>query len=152
MYEALARELGLPADQKPMELLLLIELQQHRAPIKFTDPEAPVSAIKERANLMVYRYASQASGPSIGRAIHLFHRSAGLSAVLLHTLSHSAHMWTLDTQRKAGRPGLQRWLAQPARRCVSGSSIRMASQKPEFRWHPHCIHNAGGSLALCPTP
>ena len=82
MYEALARELALPADQKPMELLLLIELQQHRAPIKFTDPEAPVSAIKERANLMVYRYASQASGPSIGRAIHLFHRSAGLSAPL----------------------------------------------------------------------
>ncbi len=75
VYEALARELGLPSDQKPMELLLLIELQQHRAPIKYTDAEVHISDIKERANLMVYRYASQASGPqSNGRESHLFHR------------------------------------------------------------------------------
>ena len=85
MYEALARELGLPAAQKPMELLLLIELQQHRAPIKFTDAEAPVSDIKERANLMVYRYASQASGPqSQGRVTNLFHRSAASASTPLH--------------------------------------------------------------------
>ena len=31
VYEALARELRLPAEQKPMELLLLIELMAHRA-------------------------------------------------------------------------------------------------------------------------
>ena len=75
MYEALGRELGLPAAQKPMEVLLLIELQQHRAPIKFTEPEALVSSMKERANLMVYRYASHASGPlSNGKPAHLFHR------------------------------------------------------------------------------
>ncbi len=93
VYEALARELGLPADQKPMELLLLIELQQHQSPVKFTKPEALVSAIKERANLMVYRYASQASGPSIGRAIHLFHRSAGLFAPLFaHNISQCSHL------------------------------------------------------------
>ena len=75
MYEALARELGLPADAKPMEVLLLTELQPHRAPIKFTQPDALVSNIKERANLMVYRYASRVSGPhSQGRVTHLFHR------------------------------------------------------------------------------
>ena len=75
VYEALARELGLPAEAKPMELLLLIELVQHRAPMKFTDPEASVAMIKERASLLVYRYASQAEGPqSNGRETHLFHR------------------------------------------------------------------------------
>ena len=63
-----------------MELLLLIELQQHRAPIKFIKADALVSDIKERANLMVYRYASRASGPlSSGKPTHLFHRSAGLA-------------------------------------------------------------------------
>ena len=78
VYEALARELGLPANQKPMEVLLLVELLPHRAPTKFTEGEALLSQIKERAQLLVYRYASRASGPqSEGKETHLFHRSVG---------------------------------------------------------------------------
>ena len=37
--------------------------------------DAPVSQIKERPQLLVYRYASRASGPqSDGKETHLFHR------------------------------------------------------------------------------
>ena len=58
-----------------MELLLLIELMSHRGPTRFTDADAPVSQIKERPQLLVYRYASRASGPqSDGKETHLFHR------------------------------------------------------------------------------
>ena len=91
VYEALARELRLPAEQKPMELLLLIELMAHRAPTRFTDADAPVSQIKERPQLLVYRYASRASGPqSDGKETHLFHRCRHAMPQLPVTITNSS--------------------------------------------------------------
>ena len=91
VYEALARELRLPAEQKPMELLLLIELMAHRAPTRFTDADAPVSQIKERPQLLVYRYASRASGPqSDGKETHLFHRCRHAMPQMPVTITNSS--------------------------------------------------------------